>query len=491
MTNSIDKNDVFMLLNLPQDDSIIISDISIVDGIKYIHISREPSVHHCPFDDHKMQSKGIYKREIIHPILQDSTNIHLIIHQRKWKCPYCKKCMNESFPFLERYKQSSNITPLLVLNAMKDLNRTTASIAQQFFISDTQAHDLFTAYVDLPRLPLTEIISIDEVYLDISHSEKYAFVIMDFVTGEIIDILHNRWKSTLTDYFTHISLEERLRVKYIVSDAYSAYLEFPEYYFPNAVSILDSFHATKYLISLLSEHVNMLYRKFKDKNKKELEKKNHDLNLDNQTIKDSKEMVLLRDYRWVLLKNLDHINYSYKLRWHSKLGQYMNTYRAEDMFFQVDPSLKPMRDLKEDFIDFNHTKFSDEKSAATALDALIKKYKASEFKTFQLFADYLEKYFAYIIRSFTTVQVNRKTIAEEEEYYARLSNGPMESFNRKPKDYKRNTRGFSNFDYTRNRILWSTRKNPAILGIPKTHKQIHSYSLNEKILEKRRRNKKK
>ena len=33
----------------------------------------------------------------------------------------------------------------------------------------------------------------------------------------------------------------------------------------------------------------------------------------------------------------------------------------------------------------------------------------------------------------------------------------MESFNRKPKDHKRLSKGFSNFDYVRQRILWSTR----------------------------------
>lgn len=308
---------------------------------------------------------------------------------------------------------------------MKDLNRTTTSVAEQFFISDTQAHDIFTAYVDLPRLLLSEITSIDEAHLDISHSEKYAFVIMNVITREIIDILHNHWKTTLTDCFLHISLEERLGVKYIVSDAYRPDLKFPEEYFPNAVSILDSFHATKYLNKLLNNHINRPYRKFRDKNKDELKKKNHDLNLENQAIKDSKEMVLLRDYRWVLLKNQCNINYLEKLHWNSKLGQCMNTYRAENMFFEVDPSLKPMRELKEDFIDFNHRKFPNEKSATTALDAFIKKYRTSEFQSFHIFTDYLEKYADFIIRSFTTVQISRKTAAEEEEYYARLSNGPM------------------------------------------------------------------
>lgn len=67
----------------------------------------------------------------------------------------------------------------------------------------------------------------------------------------------------------------------------------------------------------------------------------------------------------------------------------------------------------------------------------------------------IETFKANIIRSFTTVQCSRKSKKEQSDYYARLSNGPMEGFNRKPKDFKKNSRGFSNFDYTRNKILWN------------------------------------
>ena len=68
----------------------------------------------------------------------------------------------------------------------------------------------------------------------------------------------------------------------------------------------------------------------------------------------------------------------------------------------------------------------------------------------------------------------RKSARTEKEYYARLSNGPMESFNRKPKDLKRDSRGFSDFNYTRNRILLTTRNNPRIKGVPKSMDQILS-----------------
>ena len=65
--------------------------------------------------------------------------------------------------------------------------------------------------------------------------------------------------------------------------------------------------------------------------------------------------------------------------------------------------------------------------------------------------------------------MHRKNQKNIDEYYSRLSNGPMESFNRKLKDNKRVSRGFSNFDYTRNRILWVTRKEQPYLGSPKSH----------------------
>ena len=77
-----------------------------------------------------------------------------------------------------------------------------------------------------------------------------------------------------------------------------------------------------------------------------------------------------------------------------------------------------------------------------------------------------------IVNSFIKVKVYRKSARNEQEYYARLSNGPMESFNRKPKDFKRESRGFSDFNYTRNRILWATRDNPSVRGIPKPKDEI-------------------
>ena len=52
-------------------------------------------------------------------------------------------------------------------------------------------------------------------------------------------------------------------------------------------------------------------------------------------------------------------------------------------------------------------------------------------------------------------------------YNSRLSNGPIESINRKVKDLKRLGRGFRNFEHFRNRFLYATRQNPILNGVSK------------------------
>ena len=469
--------EIFLLLNLPEDDLIQIDDVVIDGDCKYIHISRKVIPTYCDVCGSRMHSKGIRVRTVNHQILQDKTKLILMIHQRKWRCTNhnCNAYMNESFPFLEPYKQSTTLIPLLVLDALKDLNRSTYSVAAQFSLSDTQVHDLFTAYVDLPRLELPAYLSIDEVHLDISEKEKYALVLMDFVTGEIVDILHNRWENTAEQYFYSIPREERCNVKAVISDAYKSYLDYPQKFFPNAISILDSFHMIKLLLHDINIYINQVMKRYQEKDKKALEKKNHDFNLDNKNIKDSLEVRLLRSYRWIILKNYDSINHTTIRYYHKILGMSLDTFSVEKMFLDLDDNFRRIRDEKEKFIAFNHSKFESEADVTDALDSIIKDYEASDLTIFKNFANTLKKYKKEIIRSFITVEVSRKTASEQETYYARLSNGPMESFNRKPKDYKRNARGFSNFDYTRNRILWSTRKNPSIRGIPKSRHQVHSY----------------
>lgn len=136
-----------------------------------------------------------------------------------------------------------------------------------------------------------------------------------------------------------------------------------------------------------------------------------------------------------------------------------------------------IRDLKEIYIKFNNTHFNSIGETRNTLDSIIKFYSQSEFSIFKDFAILLSTYKEQIINSFINIIFSPP---EGKSYLKRLSNGPIESFNNIPKDYKRICNGVANFEYTRNRILWATRHNPSWLASPKSDEEIFRRKLNSR-----------
>lgn len=147
--------------------------------------------------------------------------------------------------------------------------------------------------------------------------------------------------------------------------------------------------------------------------KKALEEKNHDTNRDNKTIKKSKEVILLQNYRWVMLKNRDEINYSYNRHYHKMLGMNVDTYTIEKLFLQLDPNFEGLRDLKEEYIQFNHTEYDNEFDVLLDLNPLIDKYDKSDQSIFRDFVGFLRRNLRPIVNSFTRIKVYRKSTRTE------------------------------------------------------------------------------
>ena len=110
---------------------------------------------------------------------------------------------------------------MLIVFAFRDLHASAVSIAKRFKTSDTHALDVFDRYVKMERLPLTDIISVDEVYTDMDKDGNYALVIQDFHTGDPIDLLRSRRTKITEPYFASIPREERNQVKYLLTDLYN------------------------------------------------------------------------------------------------------------------------------------------------------------------------------------------------------------------------------------------------------------------------------
>ncbi len=385
--------------------------------------------------------------------------------QRSWCCPNCKKRYTPQVKFVSRYKQFSNVTTYLAVTKLADLSLSVSSVSNDYNISDTSLHNFFLQHIDMKRLPLPEIICIDEVYTNFRDDCKYSLVIMDFITHEIIDILPSRREQHTNSYFLSIPIEERSKVKYIISDMYEPYLKYMNRYFPEAETAIDSFHVISWLITNIRGYIRKLTKKYEND-------------------KNSDEYYLLKHANWIILKNDDHINEidapkSIDRHFHC----FMSTESYRTKFYKIDPLLKTIHDLKEDYISFNNKKHNSPEEIEEELDQLINKYRESGVKLFMDFSVLLNEKKQEIIHSFVIMPSLEKLV--------RLSNGAMESFNRKPKDLKRHARGVENFEFFRQRILFSERTSKVVLGNPKPLKEIQNKTGKKRGKYKKTKNKEK
>lgn len=454
-------NHITDLLDL-EDTDVIISDIRIQGQTKTITLETPPTAHFCPSCGYRMHSRGIKGRTINHPILQDNYSLILILKQRRWRCtnPACLYDISESFKFVDKRRRTTNASDMLIVDAYRNLLETSASIAKRFHVSDSHVHEIFDRYVRLDRLPLTDAISVDEVLLDMDDDCRYALVIQDFHTGDPVDLLRSRRTNVTDPYFVSIPANERSQVKYLISDMYNPYIAYVEKYFPNAVPVVDSFHVIQWITRSIDSYIRQLLKKYRQRDREYQDK----LSIEQQrpvTLPPSDEVYLLQKYRWLILANQLNIRYRNEPRMDAHFHALMNTYDYEDALFRIDSNLRDFRDLKEKYVQFNARNGGKPIQARAELKELIQEFKRSRFEIFRDFASLLERFEDPVINSFIMVE----KIGNGKIYDARLSNGPIESLNRKVKDLKRIGHGFRNFEHFRNRFLYATRSSPVLNGI--------------------------
>ena len=471
--NAIDYEKLLKIIGLTSlanevDRDVIASYGGETDTEIFINIEKVSTPTYCPNCDSKMYSKGFRVRRVRHPVLYNGKTIIINLKQRKYRCTnkLCNTYINEEFTFVEKYKQISTPIPYLILNDMKDVCLTCAAISRRYHISDTYVHNIIMRYLDFKPLQLSEIISIDEVYLNIDYSSRYVVIIADFITGDIIDVLPNRYDETLRRFFMSYSKEERDKVKYVISDMYQGYLDLPRKYLFKAKGIIDSFHIGQVIEKSIRDYIGKVKKRYKKKLDEERQNNNYQYNKSYKTRKDSVELTLLKRHDWVLLCKPGNEPEISSKHFSRSLGIYPTLERIQKMFLDLDPMFPILKEMKDKYLNFNDEYVGKPEESKEALNDLIIEYKTSNYSIFKEFGALLEKHFNEIVLSFTTIAKENKG----EVFYQRLSNGPMEGFNRKPKDMKRMARGFTNFEFVRNRILWASRKDATILAIPKSYK---------------------
>lgn len=146
-----------------------------------------------------------YKRTVNHSLLADK-NISLIYNRRRYFCRNCMKPFPERNPFVLPGKRISRKTVIRVMELLKNPAITFSMAAQLTDISHTTAIRIFDTHAGISTFPFPSILCIDEVYTNKYRQKVYSCVLLDFETGNIYDLLHDRKKRILSSYFSSIDI---------------------------------------------------------------------------------------------------------------------------------------------------------------------------------------------------------------------------------------------------------------------------------------------
>ena len=159
---------------------------------------------------------------------------YVVLVKRRFICHDCKYKFTEPVTIQRENKNISNKVEQKVLIDLKQYNLSLKYIAEINNISDNAVRNILKEYMEnYPKhvINLPEVISFDEFKADTKEG-KYAFILNDLIHREALDVLSNRKKEYLIQYFTHC--ENRHSVKYVISDMYEQYLLVTKIMFPKA-----------------------------------------------------------------------------------------------------------------------------------------------------------------------------------------------------------------------------------------------------------------
>lgn len=422
------------------------------DGL-IIDVSLNVCEHSCPIcNTATSKIKGYHLKKIKHSVL-NPTPCTIHYNARRYICPICGKTFfYEHNPFTNG---SSKLSVETVYNVLQELKRPEATfqyVADKFHISPSTVSNVFDIHVKPVRRKLPECISFDEAYAFKSTDSDYICVLLDYVDKKIIDVLPSRRKQYLIDYFYHIPLEERKKVKYVSFDMWHTYRIVSRAMFPNCICIVDKFH----ILQELSRRVTRVRIDVMNKNKKikdqledrrKLLKQNYqELSCeDGDTLKKVQiNYYLLKKFDFVLFSNDPKINDpNQKKKLNRVLNRYCNLHDIYDLIIHIDDQLKEAAEIR-DRIHFFY-KQTEYHQAKQELEEIIILCRTSKVRTIQEFSNTLVEWKQEIINSFIKIPSINK----------RMNNALIENRNKTIKLLKHSSNGYTNWDRFRARVLYT------------------------------------
>lgn len=374
----------------------------------------------CPeCNSRKIYIKGYYSSKLNITINSNQTDT-LLIKRVRFKCRLCDKTYS---PEIEGIKAFSNISNITKSNITYDLlkKETYTSIAKRYDVSTGYVIDLFDkTFTFVPRGNLSETLCIDEFHFSKIYDQNYCVVLTDFTNKKIIDIVKNRKKDYLIDYFDTFNSLELSTVKYYISDMYDGYRSIKNKYFPNAIHIVDLFH----IISQLTRAINTIRNQL-IKNKNKIIPKSKEYNF------------MVNHWKYFLCRSKDIPNKTYQYQLTGEIWSY------EDLVFhcvKLDSEFLLAYNVLQDI--FRYTIKKTHEDIEKWIDWLSERLKSSSSEPLQKVGKTYQKWKPEIINAFSKEARERK-----------LTNACAEGMNNKIKTIIKIAHGFTNFERFRKRIL--------------------------------------
>lgn len=411
-------NAITEFLNLKADEIEDIHCASLTDEF-LIELSLNKKIHTCPqclsCTDKVLNS---YTRKINHGLFINR-KCTILFKQKRYRCVFCKHTFNESSDFATKYQKKSIASHMQIMDLLQDPHMTFKGVGELLNISDKTVIDTFYQNVLDVKAILPEVLCLDEVYLGRNASKKYAAVLLDFKQNRITDVIYGRSKNDLYSYLQRFSKDELGTVKYLSIDMFEGYRTLQRTYFKKAKLCVDSFHVIQLINTMFHNQLLRFMRSYET---------------------DSVEYYLLKKKKYLLLKNESSIKDWYKQEYCAKLGYTVYLMRYRELLFEIDPLIRDLYELKEQYIQFNRSR--NKERLENDLDKIISTLISHNNKEVARVGRTLMKWRIEILNSFTWFEGRR------------ISNGPIESRNNTIKLLLRNAAGYRNFSHLRKRIIY-------------------------------------
>lgn len=399
--------------------------------LKIIYVESKNKKDKCPVCDEYTSSihsklKPIELKYL--KVVEQDTKINII--KKRFVCYKCRKVFTENVDINNKNKTLTNKLEQKILKDLLDYNLSIKYIAESNNVSSgTVRNILINAMSEYPShvTNLPRVISFDEFKAD-TKKGKYAFIVNDPIHKKTLDILPERKKEYLIQYFTYCN--NRHSVEFVISDMYEPYLLVQQIMFPKAKYVVDKFHYTRYIMKALDD-IRVRLQKEYGYNSKEY-----------RMLKNKKNVTLLRKYS----NDIDWFTYTKRY----KNGHMVDIlkYDLREELLNINEELHQGYILKELFLDLIN--YSDYEHAEDEIKEWIEVCKDSGLEEFEGASKTIENWLPYIVNSFID---------------KRFSNGYTEGLNNKIKVIKRVAFGYKNFEFLRLRILYIL--NGKISGITK------------------------